>query len=96
VGIGVLERISSLLVHIAWGYLCVMAVIYHKKHLFAIALPMGLIDFLVPFASANVLLFEAVVFALAAACIFVAWYATKDLTKTVGAPAANAQCNPTG
>jgi hypothetical protein len=86
VGIGVLERISSLLVHIAWGYLCVMAVIYHKKALFAIALPMGLIDFLVPFASANVLLFEAVVFALAAVCVFVAWYATKNLTKTVETP----------
>ena len=82
VGIGVLERISSLLVHVAWGYLCVMAVIYHKKSLFAIALPMGLIDFLVPFASANVLLFEAVVFALSIVCVFVAWYATKGLPKT--------------
>jgi uncharacterized membrane protein YhfC len=82
VGIGVLERISSLLVHIAWGYLCVMAVIYHKKILFAIALPMGLIDFLVPFASANVLLFEAVVFALSVVCVIVAWYATKNLPKT--------------
>lgn len=86
VGIGVLERISSLLVHVAWGYLCVMAVIYHKKVLFAIALPMGLIDFLVPFAFANVLLFEAVVFTLAIVCVLVAWYATKKLIKTVEAP----------
>jgi hypothetical protein len=86
VGIGVWERISSLLVHVAWGYLCVMAVIYRKKVLFAIALPMGLIDFLVPFASANVLLFEAVVFALAVVCVFVAWYAPKKLIKTVEAP----------
>lgn len=86
VGIGVLERISSLMVHVAWGYLCVMAVIYRKKILFAIALPMGLIDFLVPFALANVLLFEAVVFALAVACVFVAWYTPKKLIKTVQAP----------
>jgi hypothetical protein len=57
---------------------------------------MGLIDFLVPFASANVLLFEAVFFALAAACIFVAWYATRNLPITVGAPAADAQPNPAG
>ncbi|NLF87433.1 YhfC family intramembrane metalloprotease [Candidatus Bathyarchaeota archaeon] len=81
VGIGVLERISSLLVHVAWGYLCVMAVIYRKKALFAIALPMGLIDFLVPFASANVLVFEVAFFALAVVCIIVAWYATKRLIK---------------
>jgi hypothetical protein len=88
VGVGVLERISSLLVHIAWGYLCVMAVIHHKKALFAIALPMGLIDFLVPFARANALLFEAVFLALSVACIFVAWYATKKLTKTIQPPPA--------
>ena len=94
VGIGVLERISSLLVHVAWGYLCVMAVIYRKKILFAIALPMGLIDFLVPFAGANVLLFEAVFFALSAVCVFVAWYVTKNLPKTTETqPPVNAQPN---
>jgi hypothetical protein len=81
VGIGVLERFSSALIHIAWGYLCVMAVLYHKKRLFLIALPMGFIDFLVPFAQQNVLLFEAVVFALAAASVFVAWFTTKELRK---------------
>jgi hypothetical protein len=81
VGIGVLERTSSLMIHIAWGYLCFMAVLYHRKRLFAIALPMGLVDFLVPFAKNNVLLFEAVVFALAVLSVFVAWYATKDLRK---------------
>jgi hypothetical protein len=102
VGIGVLERISSLLVHVAWGYLCVLAVIYRKKALFAIALPMGLIDFLVPFASANVLLFEAVVFALSMICILVAWYVPKKLIKMVDTPpppqvqpSATAQPNPT-
>jgi hypothetical protein len=86
VGIGVMERISSLLIHVAWGYLCVMAVIYRKKILFAIALQMGLIDFLVPFASANVLLFEAVFFTLAVVSVLVAWYATKKLLKKPEAP----------
>jgi hypothetical protein len=81
VGIGVLERTSSLMIHVAWGYLCFMAVLYHRKRLFAIALPMGLVDFLVPFAQNNVLLFEAVVFALAVLSVLVAWYATKDLGK---------------
>ncbi len=87
VGIGVIERISSLLIHVAWGYLCVMAVLYHKKQLFLIALPMGLIDFLVPFAQSIVLLFEAVIFALAIASVTVAWYVTRDLRRgTFNAP----------
>ena len=42
---------------------------------------MGLVDFLVPFAKNNVILFEAAVFALAVLSVFVAWYATKDLRK---------------
>jgi hypothetical protein len=63
-----------------------MAVIYRKKILFAIALPMGLIDFLVPYASANVLLFEAVIFALAVVSILVAWFATKKLIKPPETP----------
>jgi|YelNatPaOPRAMG01_1025707.scaffolds.fasta_scaffold101327_1 hypothetical protein len=91
VGIGVLERVSSALIHIAWGYLCVMAVLYHKKRLFLIALPMGFIDFLVPFAQQNIGLFEAVVFALSVLSVFVAWYATKrvklSIEKTSSPPA---------
>lgn len=79
VGMGILERTSSALIHIAWGYLCLMAVIYRKKLLFFIALPMGLVDFLVPFAHYSTVLFEGVVFGLAALSIFVAGYATKRL-----------------
>ncbi len=81
VAIGTLERFSSALIHIAWGYLCVMAVIHRNKKLFLIALPMGMVDFLVPFAGANILVFEGVVFALAALSVFVAWYATKLVEK---------------
>jgi len=81
VALGTLERISSAMVHIAWGYLCIMAVVHRKKKLFFIALPMGFVDFLVPFAGDSLVLFEAVIFILAAASIFVAWYATKDLRK---------------
>lgn len=87
VGLGLVERASSLMIHVAWGYLCIMAVLYRKKHLFVIALPMGLIDFLVPFASdMGVVLFEAVIFTLAAVSVLVAWAATRKLgrdTQTV-------------
>jgi len=83
VGIGVLERISSGMLHIAWGYLCAMAVLYRNKKLFLIALPMGLVDFLVPFASQSPILFEVVVFALALLSVFVAWYATKKVAPQV-------------
>jgi hypothetical protein len=83
VGLGILERISSALIHIAWGYLCVMAVLCGNKKLLWVALPMGLIDFLVPFASGNTVLFEVVVFALATLSVLVAWYATKKAVPQV-------------
>jgi hypothetical protein len=81
VALGVVERISSIMIHIAWGYLCVMAVVYHKKWLFLIALPMGLVDFLVPFAQNHLVAFEATVFALAVISVAVAWYAVKHVRK---------------
>ena len=86
VGVSLLERASSLMIHVAWGYLCIMAVLYRKKWLFAIALPMGLVDFLVPFAKYNLYLFEGVVFALAVASVLIAWFTTRKLgreTETV-------------
>jgi hypothetical protein len=91
VGIGTLERISSILFHFAWGYLCIMAAVYHKKQLFLIALPMGLVDFLVPFAVAGkIALFEATIFALSVISVIVAWCATrqvkKNAEKETGAP----------
>lgn len=81
VALGTLERISSIMIHFAWGYLCFMAVILHRKRLFLIALPMGFVDFLVPFASAmGIVAFETVVFALAVLSVCVAWYAVKHET----------------
>ncbi len=78
VALGTLERISSIMIHFAWGYLCFMAVTLRKRQLFLIALPMGFVDFLVPFASGiGIVVFEAIVFALAVLSIFVAWYAVK-------------------
>ena len=82
VAIGIVERTSSILIHLAWGYLCFMAAYSHKKRLFLIALPMGFVDFLVPFAQRwGILFFEGVVFALSALSLMVAWYVTRDLRK---------------
>ena len=79
VALGVVERTSSIIIHLAWGYLCFMAAFYHRRRLFLIALPMGFIDFLVPFAQNAVVIFEAAIFVLSTISILTAWYITKDL-----------------
>jgi hypothetical protein len=67
VALGILERISSIIAHFCWGYLCVLAAYYKKMKYLIIALPMGFIpDFLVPFAGVlTIYVFEALEFALA-------------------------------
>jgi hypothetical protein len=77
--IGTLERVSSMLAHVAWGVLCVLAAVSGKKRYLAYALPMGLLDALVPFASLNTELFEAGVFALSLGFILVAWQVNKAM-----------------
>ena len=73
VGYAVLERVSSLLIHFSWGYLVVLAAALKKKPLFFAALPMGLVDFLPPFAgSMGLAAFEALVFAIGVASLAVA------------------------
>ncbi len=80
VALGTVERFSSVLLHLAWGYLCVMAAVYNRRSLFLIALPMGLVDFLVPFsATIGLVPFEAMLLAIAVAAVSVAWYATRRL-----------------
>ena len=92
VAYGTLERFSSIIIHVAWGYLCFMAAYYHREKLFLLALPMGLIDFLVPFApNLGLPIFESVVFLLSVLSLAVAWYATRDLRKTGIISAAVAQ-----
>ena len=78
VALGTLERISSILLHFAWGYLCMMAAVYGRRRLFLIALPMGFVDFLVPFASAiGVVVFEGIVFTIGVVAVLVAWQAVR-------------------
>jgi uncharacterized membrane protein YhfC len=77
IGWGVLERISSLMAHLSWGYLCLKSAVSHRKEYLLLALPMGFVDFLVPFAGTMSLpLFEIVVFMFAAFCLLAAVYAT--------------------
>ena len=85
---GVVERISSILIHFSWGYLCMIAAFFRKRRYFAIALPMGFVDFLVPFASSlGTALFEAIVFVLSILCLAVALLSTKGIQKKQEVPA---------
>jgi len=78
IGWGVLERISSLMAHLSWGYLCLRSAASHKKGCLLAALPMGLIDFFVPFAGTMpVSLFEISVFMLASLCVLATVYVTR-------------------
>lgn len=66
VGLSGIERVSSLLVHYSWGLLVFLAAFAKKPRYFLIALPMGLIDALVPFANyIGIVLFEGIIFAIA-------------------------------
>ena len=79
VALGIVERTSSIFMHLAWGYLCFMAAYYHRRRLFLIALPMGLIDFLVPFAQNAIDIFEAGIFTLSVISMLIAWYVTRNI-----------------
>ncbi len=68
-----------------------MAAVYRKKRLLLVALPMGFIDFLVPFASNAIVIFEAVVFGLSLLSLGVAWYATNRVKKSLRNPSIASQ-----
>jgi len=79
IGWGMLERVSSLMVHLSWGYLCIKSATSRMNRYFLLALPMGLIDFMVPFVRImTVPIFEIVVVMLAAFCILATVYTTRD------------------
>ena len=80
IGWDLLERVSSLMIHLSWGYLCLRSVASHRREFLLLALPMGLIDFLFPLAQVTmpVPMFEIVVFAFASLCILAAVYATRS------------------
>jgi hypothetical protein len=79
-----LERISSLLAHFSWGYLTVLAATFRKWRFLVIALPMGLLDALVPFAKAMSLsAFESLVFLITLGFLLVSLAVTWRIRKRV-------------
>jgi hypothetical protein len=79
VALGTLERVSSILAHFSWGILVVVAAATGQRRFLVAALPMGLIDFLVPFAPTMSLVeFEAMVFALSVLCLTVTYVLTRE------------------
>jgi len=84
IGLAVLERVGSLLVHFSWGLLCVFAVVFKKKRLLGLALPMGLVDFMVPYAGViGTLNFEVIFFSTSLLCLLLAVWFTKAERKNV-------------
>jgi ribosomal protein S27AE len=86
--LGTLERGSSILAHFSWGILVVVGAASKKERYLLAALPMGLIDALVPFASSVSLAeFEGIVFALSVLCLTVTYILTRrDWPTFWGAP----------
>jgi hypothetical protein len=79
VALGTLERVSSVLLHFSWGILVVVAAASNRVKFLLAALPMGLVDFLVPFAPSLPLWeFETAVFALALAGLTVTYLLTRE------------------
>jgi len=90
IGFGILERISSILAHYSWGYLCVLAAVFKRNSYFAIALPMGFIDFFLPFVGVlGVPLFETIVFLFSLASLLIAISIGKNLPKLPAVQGAN-------
>ncbi len=82
VGLGILERVSSLLFHFSWGYLCVLAAVTRKKKYFYLALPMGLVDVLTPFSGTiGLVKFELLLFGLGVLTVVVAVVAARGLRR---------------
>jgi uncharacterized membrane protein YhfC len=78
----VLERVSSLMVHFAWGLLCVLAAVYRKRLYLAVAFPLGFVDFLVPFSGImGIGVFEFVFFVISAAGLALALRLTASVRR---------------
>jgi hypothetical protein len=79
VALGTVERVGSILVHFSWGILVVVAAASRRARYLLVALPMGFVDFLVPFApSLGLPAFEGIAFGLALLSLAVTYAMTKD------------------
>jgi len=79
IGFSLIERVTSLLFHCCWGYLCLLSAFTRNRRYFLIALPMGLLDFFVPFANyLGIPIFELFIYALGLGTLGVTLYVTKE------------------
>jgi len=86
IGYAILERVSSLMAHLAWGYLAVMAAVTGRRAFLGLALPMGFVDFFVPLSgSIGLGRSEALFFAFGAGSLGVALFATARARRGVSA-----------
>jgi uncharacterized membrane protein YhfC len=77
---GLLERVSSLILHFAWGLLCLVSAVTRKRLYFIMALPMGLVDFLVPFSKIlTIPVFETGIFILAVLALQLSLYVSRGV-----------------
>lgn len=91
-GYGILERITSLLFHFSWGVLALFAAAYHRRDIFLLALPMGLLDFFVPFEPVlGIAVFELFIFILGLIAIFLTWHITQKMRQAAKASRTTAQ-----
>ena len=80
---GILERVSSLLIHFSWGYLCLKSAYQHRKQYFLLALPMGMVDALVPFVKIlTIPIFECTIFTLGIVCLIASLEVTKPTKRS--------------
>ncbi len=78
--LGVLERVSSIMLHVAWGFLVFAAAYYKKGKYLLVALLMGLVDFFVPFANIiGLMIFEILVFVIALVSLSIVVFADGKL-----------------
>ena len=63
------------MLHISWGFLAFVAAFYKKNTYLLIALPMGMVDFFVPFSTAygeaGLVAFEALFFIIALVSVLI-------------------------
>ena len=78
IGFSILERVTSLLFHFCWGYLCLLSASKHNRRYFLAALPMGLLDFFVPYANyLGIPIFELIIYVLGLSTLGVTLFITK-------------------
>ncbi len=83
--LGILERVSSIIIHLSWGILAFAAAFYGRKKYLALALPMGLVDFFVPFSkSIGIFHFEILIFLISVASLALAYFGVPFLKRRKG------------